>query len=97
MNKKKGLDHMPGIKVTKADEELMIEWQLAKIRIPLKEIIEVTEDDTYGGKEAKAIRIGTPHGTTDRILIRTKKQTYLLFTTNKTSILNTIHSARING
>ncbi|WP_242217833.1 hypothetical protein [Bacillus cereus group sp. BfR-BA-01380] len=84
---------MLGIKVTKTDEELMIEWQLAKVCIPLKEIIEVTEDDTYGGEEASAIRIGTPYGTTDRILIRTTKQKYLLFTTNKTSILNAIHSA----
>lgn len=78
--------------MTRTEEELVIEWQLAKVCIPFKEIIEIIEDDTYGGEEANAIRIGTPYGTTDRILIKTKKHNYLLFTTNKTSILNAIYS-----
>ncbi|VXC90355.1 conserved hypothetical protein [Bacillus mycoides] len=56
-------------------------------------MIEVTEDATYAGvEEPSAIRIGTAYGTTDRILIRTVKQNYVLFTTNKVSILNAIHA-----
>ncbi|HWO95854.1 MAG TPA: hypothetical protein VNM45_05885 [Bacillus sp. (in: firmicutes)] len=79
-----------GIHVKKTETELIIKWQLAKFNIPLEDIIEVIEDDTYGGKEAGAIRIGPPYGTTDRILVKTKKQDYIIFTTNKLTILKEI-------
>ncbi|MHC5531433.1 SunI/YnzG family protein [Priestia megaterium] len=81
-----------GIDVKKTENELIIKWQLAKFNIALEDIIEVTEDDTYGGEEADAIPIGPPYGTTDRIFIKTKKQDYILFTTNRATILNRIHS-----
>ena len=82
---------MLGIHVKKTKEELIISWQLAKI--PLRDVIEVTEDATYAGVEdTSAIRIGTAYGTTDRILIKTVKQNYVLFTTNKVSILNAINA-----
>ncbi|MEB4816850.1 hypothetical protein [Bacillus thuringiensis] len=84
---------MLGIDVKKTKEELIISWQLAEVTIPLCDVLEVTEDATYAGvKEPTAIRIGTAYGTTDRILIRTIKQNYVLFTTNKVSILNAIRS-----
>ncbi|PEX82436.1 hypothetical protein CN465_31865 [Bacillus cereus] len=82
---------MLGIDVKKAKEELIISWQFAEVTIPLRDVIEVTEDATYAGvEEPNAIRIGTAYGTTDRILIRTVKQNYVLFTTNKVSILKAI-------
>ncbi|CUB12803.1 hypothetical protein BN2127_JRS1_04592 [Bacillus cereus] len=82
---------MLGIDVIKTTEELIIKWQLATVSIPISEMIEVIEDDTYAGVEkANAIRIGTPYATTDRILIKTRKLDYILFTTNKVSILNQI-------
>ncbi|MGY1423390.1 SunI/YnzG family protein [Bacillus cereus] len=66
---------------------------MAKIAIPLRDVIEVTEDSTYVGiEEAEVIHIGIAYGTTDCILIKTVKQNYLLFTTNKVSILNAIHA-----
>ncbi len=84
---------MLGINVKKTKKELIISWQLTEITIPLRDVIEVTEDDTYAGvEESNVIRIGTPYGTTDRILIKTAKQNYVLFTTNKVSILNAIHA-----
>lgn len=84
---------MLGINVKKTKKELIISWQLTEITIPLHDVIEVTEDDTYAGvEESNVIRIGTPYGTTDRILIKTAKQNYVLFTTNKVSILNAIHA-----
>ncbi|EEM82620.1 Hypothetical cytosolic protein [Bacillus thuringiensis serovar huazhongensis BGSC 4BD1] len=56
-------------------------------------MIEVTEDATYAGvEEVDVICIGTAYGTTDRILIKTVKQNYVLFTTNKVAILNAIHA-----
>ncbi|USL16730.1 SunI/YnzG family protein [Bacillus thuringiensis] len=84
---------MLGINVKKTKKELIISWQLTEITIPLRDVIEVTEDDTYAGvEESNVIRIGTPYGTTNRILIKTAKQNYVLFTTNKVSILNAIHA-----
>lgn len=89
----KGFDNMLGIDVKKTNEELIISWQLAKVQIPLSEIIEVTEDETYAGvEEENVIRIGTAYATTDRILIKTVKQNYLLFTTNRVAILNKINA-----
>ncbi|HDR8094702.1 TPA: hypothetical protein ACGXP3_006190 [Bacillus cereus] len=84
---------MLGINVKKTNEELIISWQLAEITIPLRDVIEVTEDATYAGvEEVDVIRIGTAYGTTDRILIKTVKKNYILFTTNKVAILNAIHA-----
>ncbi|WP_368907262.1 SunI/YnzG family protein [Bacillus wiedmannii] len=84
---------MLGIDVKKTKEKLIISWQFAEVTIPLRDMIEVTEDATYAGvEEPSAIRIGTAYGATDRILIRTVKQNYVLFTTNKVSILNVIHA-----
>jgi len=82
----------PTISVQKINDNLIIKWQLAHFTIPLEDILEVTEDDTYGGKEANAIRIGPPYGTTDRIFIKTNSKNYLLFTSNASAILNEIRS-----
>ncbi|MGG0521318.1 hypothetical protein ABE056_04845 [Priestia aryabhattai] len=84
----------PTISVRKINNNLIIKWQLAHFTIPLEDILEVTEDDTYGGKEANAIRIGPPYGngTTDRIFIKTTNKNYLLFTSNAPAILNEINS-----
>ncbi len=82
----------PAISVQKINDSLIIKWQIAHFTIPLEDILEVTEDDTYGGKEANAIRIGPPYGTTDRIFIKTTNKNYLLFTSNAPAILNEIHS-----
>lgn len=82
---------MLGIDVRKRKEELIISWQLAEVTIPLLDVLEVIEYATYAGvEEPTAIRIRTAYGTTDRILIRTVKQNYVLFTTNKVSILKAI-------
>ncbi|MEE6131444.1 hypothetical protein CHN50_15520 [Priestia aryabhattai] len=81
---------MFGITVKKTNEQLVIKWQLSTFTIPLDDIIEIQEDDTYGGQQDDSIRIGTPYGTTDRICIKTKKQPYLLFTTNLPAILKEI-------
>ncbi|MFS8603285.1 hypothetical protein AB0764_10270 [Priestia megaterium] len=82
----------PTISVQKINDSLIIKWQLAHFMIPLEDILEVTEDDTYGGNEANAIRIGPPYGTTDRIFIKTTNKNYLLFTSNAPAILNEINS-----
>ncbi len=84
---------MLGLEVKKVDQNIIIKHQLTKIVIPVADIISVSLDDTYGGKEADAIRIGTPYGTTDRVAIQTKTKNYILFTTNYMQIMNTIHSA----
>lgn len=83
---------MFGIHVEKLNDNLVIRWQLSKIEIPISEIVDVSNDDTYGGEQKDAIRIGTPYGTTDRIKIMTNSKTYILFTTNTTSLSKKINS-----
>lgn len=81
---------MLGISVEKFEDKLVVKWQLSKFEIPLTEIIEMTLDDTYGGEAKDAVRIGTPYGTTDRVVIRTRSKTYVLFTTNAAAIQNKV-------
>ncbi|MGG0740448.1 hypothetical protein [Niallia taxi] len=80
-----------GIEIKKTDTELLIKWQLTEVTILNEDILEVIEDETYAGEDLNAIRIGTPYGTTDRIYIITKKQNYILYTTNKIALLNKIN------
>jgi hypothetical protein len=68
------------VHVSKTNENLQIKWLLSSIEIPLSDITEVVNDDTYGGEEKSAIRIGTPYGHTDRVVIKTRARTYILFT-----------------
>ncbi|GAE28207.1 hypothetical protein JCM9140_4417 [Halalkalibacter wakoensis JCM 9140] len=68
------------VKVKKLAEHIEIKWQLSTIRILISDIVEVFSDETYGGEEKPAIRIGYPYGTTDRVTIKTKNKTYLLYT-----------------
>jgi hypothetical protein len=42
---------MLGISVEKANDTVIIKWQLAKVEIPVYDILEVRLDDTYGGKK----------------------------------------------
>ncbi|MDN3426695.1 hypothetical protein QL992_13385 [Microbacterium sp. APC 3898] len=83
---------MFGIFVKKVNSDVVIRWLLTKVTIPISDILAVTTDDTYGGKEKQAIRLGTPYGTTDRLVIITKENTYILFTTNYTSIQKKLNS-----
>ncbi|WP_339181921.1 hypothetical protein NST56_10740 [Bacillus sp. FSL R5-0560] len=83
---------MLGIKVEKSNDNLIINWQLSKIEIPIKEISDVFLDPNYGGEEKSAVRIGLPYGSTDRIVIKTANNTYILFTTNAASLMNKIVS-----
>ncbi|MDQ0721775.1 hypothetical protein QF049_003036 [Paenibacillus sp. W4I10] len=71
---------MFGVNVKKVEDQLVIRWQFSKIEIPIVHITSVTLDDTYGGSEPSAIRIGPVNGTSERILIRTVNQSYILFT-----------------
>ncbi|GLI88642.1 SunI/YnzG family protein [Bacillus subtilis] len=83
---------MLGINVEKSNENLIINWQLSKIEIPIKEINDVFLDLNYGGEEKSAVRIGFPYGSTDRVVIKTANHTYILFTTNAALIMNKIVS-----
>lgn len=78
--------------VKKVNSDIVIRWLLTKITIPIADISAVTTDDTYSGKEKQAIRIGMPYGTTDRVAIITKENTYILFTTNYIAIQKKLNS-----
>ena len=49
---------MFAVSAKQVKDQLIIRWQLSKFEIPLAQIISVTLDDTYGGSESSAIRIG---------------------------------------
>ncbi|MEN8702227.1 PH domain-containing protein [Bacillus infantis] len=68
------------VKMAEKNGNLQISWLLNKTEIPLSAITEVSNDDTYAGQEKEAIRIGFPSGNTDRVVIKTEKETYILFT-----------------
>ncbi len=69
------------IKVKKIDDSILIKWQLNKIKIPIAEIVDISIDDTYPGEDPSAIRIGFPYGTVERVQIKTKSSSYLLYKT----------------
>ncbi|GAB1156051.1 hypothetical protein YWY31_20760 [Paenibacillus illinoisensis] len=75
---------MLGVKVEQEHDQLIIRWQFSKISIPIPDIQSVTLDETYGGSEPSAIRIGAAYGASETILIRTTHQSYVLFTSNET-------------
>ncbi|MGN7938694.1 SunI/YnzG family protein [Virgibacillus sp. 6R] len=83
---------MLGLHVMKSNDSVIIKWQLSKVEIPISDILDVSLDETYGGVEKEAIRIGTPYGTTDRVVIKTKTKTFILYTSNPTSIKREILS-----
>lgn len=68
------------VKISKQDNLIVVKWQLSKIEIPISDIMNVTYDDSYAGKSKRAMRIGYPYGTTDRILIQTARTDYLIYT-----------------
>ncbi|KAA0956367.1 hypothetical protein FQ085_12730 [Planococcus sp. ANT_H30] len=72
--------------VIKVNSDIVIKWLFSKVTIPIADIVAISTDDTYGGKEKQAIRLGMPYGTTDRVVIITKENIYILFTTNYVSI-----------
>jgi hypothetical protein len=74
---------MLGIRVQQVENQLIIRWQLSKTEIPISDIRAVTLDDTYGGSEPSAVRIGAAYGASETILIRTTHQSYILFTSNE--------------
>ncbi len=80
------------VKVTESKGKLLIKWQLSTIKIPLSDITEVAEDNSYGGEVKDALRIGFPYGTADRIIIKTNAETYILFT-NAEAVKKKIFSA----
>ncbi|MFQ3544459.1 hypothetical protein Q7A53_10240 [Halobacillus rhizosphaerae] len=80
---------MLGIKVKEESGSVIISWQLSRVEIPKNEITEVLNDSTYGGEERTAVRIGYPYATTERVVIKTSSQSYILFT-NDTSIRNKV-------
>ncbi|MGN4669240.1 SunI/YnzG family protein [Bacillus cereus group sp. MYBK234-1] len=80
---------MKEIKIIKSLEKITITWQSATISIPLKDIIEIT---TTCKNTNKAVEIGNKFKYSETIFIRTKKLDYILFTTNKLTLLNKIKS-----
>lgn len=84
------------VKVSMSHDTLHIRWQMSKIDIPLSDINEVLNDETYAGEDKAAIRIGYPYGHTDRVVINTSMESYIIFTSHgglKEKITSSIQQA----
>ncbi|WP_255293921.1 SunI/YnzG family protein [Bacillus toyonensis] len=68
---------------------MAITWQSATISIPLEDIVEVNKNNTITNT-TKVVKIGKQFEYSETIFIRTKKLDYLIFTTNKLTLLNKI-------
>ncbi|PEQ44394.1 hypothetical protein [Bacillus cereus] len=79
---------MTEIEIIKSIEKIAITWQSATINIPLEDIIEVNKNNSI---TTKAVEIGNKFKCSETILIRTKKLDYVLFTTNKLTLLHKIN------
>lgn len=84
---------MFGLSVKKVNESVFIKWQFTKVEIPISDILEVSLDETYGGADPSAIRIGNPSGALDRVVLKTKKHTYILFTSNIQNVKRALDQA----
>ncbi|WJE17206.1 hypothetical protein QRD89_07620 [Halobacillus sp. ACCC02827] len=78
------------VRVKHTGSTIKIRWQFFKVDIPAEDILDIYQDETYGGGPADAVRIGFPSATTDRIVMKTTKETYILFTTSPATILATL-------
>ncbi|HDR4686292.1 MULTISPECIES: SunI/YnzG family protein [Bacillus cereus group] len=80
---------MKEIEIIKSPEKITITWQSATISIPLEDIIEINNNNTCKNTN-KAVEIGNKFMHSETIFIRTKKLDYILYTTNKLTLLNKI-------
>ncbi|MEB8691863.1 hypothetical protein ACQVQK_19270 [Bacillus cereus] len=80
---------MKEIEIIKSIEKITITWQSATISIPLEDIIEINNNNTCKNTN-KAVEIGNKFKHSETIFIRTKKLDYILFTTDKLTLLNKI-------
>lgn len=71
---------MIGIKVKDTGDNLKISWLFTKVVIPKSDIIEVYYEETYGEENEEGYRIGIPLAPPERIVVRTKKEKYILYT-----------------
>ncbi|ARJ50324.1 hypothetical protein [Staphylococcus lutrae] len=80
--------------VKKNENEVHIQWRVADIHIPNSEIRNVTEDQDIhavpdvGSK--KVSRIGSTFGKTNRVIIDTDSQQYIIYTFNDKKVYNEV-------
>lgn len=79
------------VHVEKREETLKIEWQTAEIYIPLQEIIEITDDFMTCINTDCVVNIGTSFYVNEKVMIKTKKLSYVLLGINKYFILDKIN------
>ncbi len=80
--------------VKKNENEVHIQWRVADIRIPNDQIRNVTEDqDIHAVPETdskRVSRIGSTFGKTNRVIIDTDDQQYIIYTFNDKKVYNEI-------
>ncbi|MGI8362635.1 hypothetical protein [Bacillus cereus] len=82
---------MLNLNVQRFKNYIIIEWQSAEINILLKDIINITTNDTPLKKLDHVVYIGIPSFSKKKIIIKTKKIIFVLYTNNTLEILNEIN------
>lgn len=73
---------MINIEIENLNDNIVISWQLANMKIPVSDIIDLRLNDTYEKEEQGAIRIGNRQKEADRLVIKTISYTYIIFSPN---------------
>ncbi|EXY04726.1 hypothetical protein BK751_09115 [Bacillus thuringiensis serovar galleriae] len=82
---------MLNLNVQRFKNYIIIEWQSAEINIFLKDIINITTNDIPLKKLNHVVYIGIPTLSKKKVIIKTKKLNYVLYTNNASEILNEIN------
>ncbi|OEH93581.1 hypothetical protein [Bacillus solimangrovi] len=75
------------VKVKDNGDRITISWLVSKFNIDKKEITNVYEGSEYAGDASISVHIGHPYANTDRIIIETTSDNYLIYTSNGDGIL----------
>ncbi|MCA0988584.1 hypothetical protein [Guptibacillus algicola] len=82
---------MLGIRVKETNENVIIKWLFSTVTIPKSELVEVYFEDTYEEESEYGYRIGYPFALPERIIVKTRKDTYILYT-NQRAIIEKIEA-----
>lgn len=82
---------MLNLNIKRFKNYIMIEWKSAEINIFLKDIINITTNDIPLKKLDHVVYIGNPSFSKKKVIIKTKKLYYVLYTNNTSEILNAIN------
>ncbi|OIK13317.1 hypothetical protein [Bacillus sp. MUM 13] len=80
------------VEIMDKEDFIILKWQLSHIEIPKNDILSIKQDDTYAGDPSATVRLGFPYASTDRLLIETRHDKYLVFTNESPKFLRILQT-----